>query len=103
MTQMKHTRLASRAIARAVNAFAHILVLAEAEHIYTHRHRHSEVLYPKELEPLIILMLRFSKSRDRQNWACPIRQYISTKSFNAEHCFQLVVHVLIIFAWIYFN
>ena len=36
MTQMNHTRLASMAIARAVNAFAHSLVLAKADRIYTH-------------------------------------------------------------------
>ena len=34
MTQMKHTRLASRAVAQAVNAFAHSLVLAETDHIW---------------------------------------------------------------------
>ena len=46
--------------------------------------------------PLIILMLRFNKPRDRQNWANPIRQYISTKSFNySEHCFHQLV-------WVYF-
>ena len=31
---MKHTRLASRAVARAVNAFAHSLVLAETDRIW---------------------------------------------------------------------
>ena len=31
---MKHTRLASRAVARAVNAFAHSLVLAETDGIW---------------------------------------------------------------------
>ena len=46
--------------------------------------------------PLIILMLRFNKPRDRQNWANPIRQYISTNSFNySEHCFHQLV-------WVYF-
>ena len=34
MTQIKHTRLASRAVARAVNAFAHSLVLAETDRIW---------------------------------------------------------------------
>ena len=43
MTQMKHARLASRAIARAVNAFAHILVLAEAEHISARSDRDFEM------------------------------------------------------------
>ena len=34
MTQMKHTWLASRAVARAVNAFVHSLVLAETDRIW---------------------------------------------------------------------
>ena len=53
-------------------------------------------LHFKYYIPLIILMLRFNKPRDRQNWANPIRQYISTKSFNyLEHCFHQLV-------WVYF-
>ena len=34
MTQIKHTRLASRAVARAVNAVANSLVLAETDRIW---------------------------------------------------------------------
>ena len=40
-------------------------------------------------------------SRDRHKLDSPVRQYISTKSFDAEHCFQQAV--LNVFSWFYFK